>query len=113
MANHRNIITMKKEIDYYGDTDSYIHLKFGDVQKKYNFTPELIEKYPAFTTDYQKYFNSSAISQFKNPFQIVRYVHDNGIPVHFYYNFTDTPAKDMREIMEYLVHEQSYIHNLN
>lgn len=96
-------------IDYYGNIDNYIHLKFGDVKKRYNFTKELIEQYPVFVREYSRYYNNEEKAQFKNPFQIVKYVYDNNIPVHFYYNFTDTPATSKEEIMDHLVHEQSYI----
>lgn len=54
---------------------------------------------------------------FKNPFQVVSYAFNNKIPVHFYYNFTDTPAKDRQEITEYLLNENDvaelYEHQLN
>lgn len=103
---------MKKEIDYYGDDADYIHLKFGDARKMYFFTKEFIEKYPLFAREYQKYWNRDSEAQFKNPFQIVAYVYENKIPVHFYYNFSDEPAKDEKEIMEYLVRENSFISEL-
>ena len=103
---------MKKEIDYYGNEANVIHLKFGDCRKHYNFTSEFIRDNELFTREYDKYFNYDSRSQFKNPFQIVHYVYKNEIPVHFYYNFTDTPAKDEQEIMEYLTAENSYIGEL-
>ena len=59
---------MKKEIDYYGTKDSYIHLKFGDIRKMYNFTKELEKKYPDFTREYAKYWNcekSNLLAHFK------------------------------------------------
>lgn len=105
-------MTTSQNIDYYGDTDNYIHLKFGDVRKNYNFTSELVEQYPVFTKEYAKYFSYEETAQFKNPFQIVRYVYENNIPIHFYYNFTDEPATSKDEIMDYLTSEQSYIHEL-
>jgi len=46
---------MKNEIDYYGTKDNYIHLKFGDARKMYNFTPEFIKEYPLFAKEYSKY----------------------------------------------------------
>lgn len=101
---------MKKEIDYYGDSANVIHLKFGDTRKCYNFTPDFIEKYPVFTSEYAKYFSDNRASKFKNPFQVVAYVYRHKIPVHFYYNFTDTLAKNEKEIMAYLLREQSYIY---
>lgn len=100
----------KKQIDYYSNEADYIHLKFGDVRKQYNFTKEFIEKYPTFAKEYAKYFEFKKNAKFKNPFQIVAYAFRHKIPVHFYYNYTDTPAKSEKEIMEYLVREQSYIY---
>ena len=104
---------MKKKIDYYGDEANYIHLKFGDVRKNYNFTSDFIGKYPLFAREYATYFagnrDEKSNSQFRTPFQVVRYVYENKIPVHFYYNFTDTPAKNEEEIMAYLVRENAYL----
>jgi hypothetical protein len=102
---------MKKEIDYYGTEDNYIHLKFGDCRKMYFFTNDFIKQYPDFAREYQNYFDGTK-SKFKNPFQIVSYVFDNNVPVNFYYNFTDTPAEDKDSILSYLVAEQSYIGEL-
>ncbi len=103
---------MKKEINYYGNEADYIHLKFGDCRKMYNFTPDFIEKYPLFAIEYASYFDDKTKSQFKNPFQIVHYVYEKEIPVNFYYNYTDTPAGSEEEIMEYLVYENSFISEL-
>lgn len=101
-----------KKIDYYGEEDNYIHLKFGDVKKMYFFTKEFIEAYPSFVREYGNYFSNKK-SVFRTPFAIVEYVYENKLPVKFYYNFTDTPAKDKKEIMDYLVAENSYVPELN
>jgi hypothetical protein len=102
---------MKKTIDYYGTEDNYIHLKFGDTRKMYNFTNEFIKAYPDFAREYSTYFEGEK-GKFKNPFQIVNYVFNNSLPVHFYFNFTDTPAKSETEIIDYLVKEQGFIGDL-
>jgi hypothetical protein len=103
---------MKKEINYYGNEADYIHLKFGDCRKNYNFTEEFIAQYPLFAREYSKYFEGSREKTydraFNSPFAIVEYVYKHKIPVHFYYNFTDTPAKNKKEIIDYLVSENSY-----
>lgn len=103
---------MTKKIDYYGQEDNYIHLKFGDTRKMYFFTNDFVKDYPGFSREYARYFSMEK-SAFRSPFQIVAYAFDNKIPVHFYYNFTDTPAKSREEIVEYLVSENSYIGELN
>jgi len=104
------------EINYYGETDNYIHLKFGDCVKAYNFTKDFIEKYPEFATRYQHYFEHGANKHasfdkkgFASAFEVVAYAFKKEIPVHFYYNFTDEPAKDYDEIIAYLVNENTYI----
>ena len=104
------------KINYYGDNDNYIHLKFGDCIKAYNFTNEFMEKYPEFTERYKDYCNNGANKQasynktgFASAFEVVAYVFKKYIPVHFYYNFSDTPAKDYDEIIKYLVEENTYI----
>ncbi len=104
--NKKNI-----EIDYYGDKDNYIHLKFEDCRKCYFFTNDFIGKYPAYASEFAKYFQGEK-SKFKSVFGVVAYTYKNKIPVHFYYNFTDLPAKSEKEIMEYLVKENSYVGEL-
>jgi hypothetical protein len=101
-----------KEIDYYGDKDNYIHLKFGDARKMYNFTAKFKKEYPDFAREYTNYWEGKQ-SKFKGPFSVVSYVFKHKLPVHFYYNYTDTPATDEKEIMEYLVDENSYTPDLS
>lgn len=93
-----------KNIDYYGNNDNYIHLKFGEALKCYNFTPNFREKYPDFVKGYVSYWNGER-KAFRNPFELVSYVFNNKIPVYFYFNYTDTPAKDRQEIINYLLNE--------
>lgn len=104
---------MKSKIDYYGETDNYIHLKFGDCRKAYNFTDDFIEKHSNFAKKYQRYFENGAgageFDDFKSPLTVVAHAFKKNIPVHFYYNFTDKPAKDYNEIIEYLVSENTYV----
>lgn len=101
-----------KEIDYYGDKDNYIHLKFGNAWKMYNFTKEFEAEYPEFAREYKSYFHQEKEGKFISAFAVVEYVYKNKIPVHFYFNFTDTPAKSKKEIMDYLVSENSYVPDL-
>ena len=103
---------MTNEIDFYGYNDNYIHLKFGDARKMYNFTDDFKAKYPDFAREYANYWEGKT-SKFRGPIPIVAYVYKHKIPVHFYYNFTDTPAKNKREIMAYLVNENSYVPDLS
>lgn len=94
----------KEKVDYYGGKHNYIHLKFGDCVKAYNFTNDFRKKYPQFVKAYEMYWHGDKRA-FKNPFQVVSYVYNNNIPIHFYYNFTDTPAENREEIMAYLLRE--------
>jgi len=97
---------MDNKIDYYGVKDNYIHIKFGDCIKAYNFTADFGEKYPQFVKAYEMYWEGKRTA-FKNPFQVVSYAFNNKIPVNWYYNYTDTPAKDRKEIIEYLLNENN------
>lgn len=105
----------KNTIDYYGDKDNYIHLKFGDCVKMYNFTNDFIKEYENFVERYVDYYDNGPSKTynkgFKNPFEVVAYVYKKNIPVHFYYNFTDTPAENYEDIINYLVGENTYISN--
>ena len=90
-----------KKIDYYGTKDNYIHAKFGDLRKNYNFTEDFVKKYPRFAEEYHKYFMCEK-SVFANPLEITNYIINYNLPIHAYFNFTDTPAKDWYEVQEYL-----------
>lgn len=92
-------------IDFYGETANYIHLKFGDARKMYNFTEEFKKEHPNFCTEYVKYFSGKE-SKFEDPLQLVNYVEHYNIPVHFYFNYTDTPAKGFRDVKNYLGNER-------
>jgi hypothetical protein len=103
---------MKKAIDYYGHTDNYIHLKFGDCVKAYNFTKKFIKEHSDFAEKYKRYFENGAragLNGFNSPFAVVAHAFKRNIPVHFYYNFTDKPATDYNEIIAYLVKENTYV----
>lgn len=95
-----------KEIDYYGKDDNYIHLKFGDCVKMANFTEDFREKYPDFVKAYDNYWMGNH-KDFRNAFEVISYIYNNNIPVHLYYNFTDTPVKDREEVMAYLLRENN------
>jgi len=93
-----------KEINYYGSEDNYIHLKFGDCLKAYNFTNDFRDKYPVFVKAYEGYWNGKR-NVFKNALQVISYVYNSKTPVHLYFNFTDTPVKDKAEAVAYFVRE--------
>jgi len=99
------------EIDYYGETDNYIHLKFGDCRKAYNFTKEFKKAHPDFVKKYKRYWDreDGDFDDFKSPFQVVAYAFKKNIPVHFYYNYTDEPAKGYEDIIDYLVRENTFV----
>ena len=97
----------KNEINYYGTEDNYIHAKFGDLKKAFNFTEEFEKKYPKFSEEYRKYWFGESYagkSLFTNPLEIVNYIINFDIPVYAYFNFTDTPAT-WEEVQDYLKDE--------
>lgn len=94
-------------INYYGDKDNYIHLKFGHARKCYNFTPEFIEKYPKFTEKYQDYWNDETTedtdSAFLNAYDVVYGAEQEGLPAEFFYfNYTDEPAESYQQIYNWI-----------
>lgn len=91
-------------IDYYGTEDNYIHAKFGDLRKRYNFTDDFMEQYPNFSKEFATYWENAEDSVFKQPIQIVQYVDAYKIPVHFYLNFTDEPAT-IEDMYKYFANE--------
>lgn len=80
-----------KKIDYYGTKYNYIHLKFGNAFKMWNFTEDFIKKYPGFHAEYLRYATGE-YSRFKNAYSVIKYIIDYKIPVNLYFNFTDEPA---------------------
>jgi len=97
--------------DYYGESFSYIHLKFGDIHKQYWFTNEFREKHPNFCKEYELYWNGDEKCRFKTPLQIAQYVDMFNIPVEFYYNFTDTPSKGIEDVYAYFLREYGGINH--
>lgn len=91
-------------INFYWTDENYIHFKFWDLRKSYNFTKEFCEKYPVFAEEFWKYFDYEE-SIFKNPREIVLYVYNYKIPVYFYFNFTDTPCYNKQDAIRYLTRE--------
>lgn len=96
-------------MDYYGEDLDYIHLKFGDMRKMYNFTEDLRSKHPNFCAEYRKYWTNDPTCRFKSPLEIAQYIDMFDIPVHLYFNYTDTPVEDMTEVYEYFIREYSGI----
>lgn len=93
--------------DFYGTDLDYIHLKFGRMQKCYNFTDKFRESHPNFCAEYEKYWNGED-GLFKTPLDIAQYVDVCNVPVRFYYNYTDTPSKDITDVYEYILREFSF-----
>jgi len=95
-----------KQIDYYGDKDNYIHLKFGDCVKAFNFTEDFKKDYPTFVAGYNSYWDGKR-NVFKNALQVISYIYNNYIPVNLYFNYTDTPVKDREEVEQYFIRENN------
>lgn len=93
-------------MNYYGEDADYIHLKFGDMRKMYHFTDEFRSKHPTFCAEYKKYWDRDPKCKFEDPMMIANYVEMWGVPVHFYFNYTDKPAKNIHEVRAYLINER-------
>ncbi len=91
-------------MNYYGNDINVIHLKFGDMRKHTNFTEEFSAKHPNFVKEYFKYMDGEQ-SLFNDPLEIVNYVEMYGLDIHFYFNMSDTPAKDLDDVRAYLNRE--------
>lgn len=100
-------------MDFYGNDLDCIHLKFGEMRKRYNFTSSFMSKYPNFCKEYQKYYYGNETGVFKNALSVVEYIDTFNIPVHLYFNSTDTPAKDMAEVYTYLIRENAPLKSLD
>lgn len=96
------------QIDYYGSKDNYIHLKWGDCVKAYHFTDDFRARYPEFTQAYEDYWDGNR-GAFKNAFQVITYIYNNRVPVHLYFNFTDTPVKDREDAVQYFIRENDKV----
>lgn len=96
----------KEMSKWYGEEFDYIHMKFGDARKAYNFTDKFRALHPKFCEEYEKYWDQDPTCKFEDPLQLVNYVDMWNVPVHFYFNYTDTPAKSIEEVKQYLVRER-------
>ncbi len=98
----------KKEIDYYGEEDNYIHIKFGDIIKRYRFQEGFRKEHSYFVEQYENYWEEETDkNDLKTPEDFVNYAYDNNIPVNWYFNYTDTPAESKEEILEYFINENN------
>lgn len=80
---------MQKNL-FYSDKLDYIHLKFGEARKLYNFTDDFEKKYPVFCAEYKKYYiASNEYTRFRNAYVLINYIEDYDIPVRLYLNFSD------------------------
>lgn len=95
-----------EEIDYYGVTNDYIHLKFGRATKAYNFTADFREEYPNFVEKYEKYWNNEE-GGFETSYYVIEAIERDQIPVHLYFNYTDEPCKTVEEAYRYLARENT------
>lgn len=91
--------------DFYGEDLDYIHIKFGQMRKCYNFTNKFMEQYPNFVAEYEKYWEGDDSCKFNTPMDIAVYVDTFNVPVRFYFNYTDTPVKDITEVYKYFIDE--------
>lgn len=92
------------KIDAYGEKSNVIHLKFGRMQKRYNFTKSFIAKHPRFVEEYKKYFMGEK-NLFGDPLVILKYIKDFNIPVHLYSNYYDEEFADVDAAIEWLIQE--------
>lgn len=83
---------MTRQIDYYGTKYNYIHLKFGNAWKMYNFTENFKKNNTYFVEQYVKYWNQDTSGIFSSASDVIEYIRDNNVPVHLYFNYTDEPA---------------------
>jgi hypothetical protein len=97
-------------IDAYGDTETVIHLKFGDIRKHYFFTKEFQEQHPNFCKEYAKYFMGEK-SLFTDPLSIVNYIEAFNLPVKLYSNYVDQEFEDIAAVKEWICNEYQGANN--
>ena len=99
----KNYLTREERYaKFYGDTTSYIHFKFGDCIKMYNFTKEFLDQYTIFCKGYQRFFNGKPSRLFKKGVDVVRYIKENNIPILLYQNYHDLEFLNVDEAIKYL-----------
>lgn len=94
-------------INYYGENDNYIHLKFGHARKCYNFTEDFIKLHKDFVEKYLAYWNGEETEDLDNAFLNARDVvygaeKEDLPPEFFYFNYTDESAESYREIYNWI-----------
>ena len=95
----------KNRLNYYGNTFAYIHAKWGDFRKCYNFPDDFRKKYPNFCSEYEKYQRYEK-SVFVDPMHIVNYIERFDIPCKLYSNFRDREFADFDAVREWICRER-------
>jgi len=97
-------IHYKKEptIDFYGDNNSYIHLKFGHIRKMFYFTPEFEKANKRFANGFKKFFWGEEQKLFKEDIDVVRYIKKYNIDIPLYQNYHDLEFVNVDEAIKYL-----------
>lgn len=94
-------------VNYYGDKDNYIHLKFGHARKCYHFTKDFTKLHKDFVKKYEDYWSDEETEDVDNAFlnaqDVVYGAEEEGLPPEFFYfNYTDEPAKSYEEIYNWI-----------
>lgn len=95
--------------DPYGHDISYIHAKFGRLQKAYHFTEECQKRFPEFTSAYKKYWEGDKSGMFKTAMDVADYLiahPEAGKEIRPYFNFIDEWADGWEAIKVYLAQEE-------
>jgi len=92
----------KTNVDFYGDSVSYIHLKFGHACKRCFFTSEFQRLYGLFAKNYLKFFDGKENDLFKTDLDVVKYIKSHNIPVLLYQNWLDLEFLNIDEAIKYI-----------
>lgn len=94
--------------DPYGTEVSYIHAKFGDVRKCYNFTDECRARFPEFVAAYDAYWTDRTSGPFKSADDVVDYLiahPDAGAEIKPYFNYVDEWCDGWDGMKQYLTEQ--------
>jgi len=95
---------LKQCRNWYGDNESYIHLKWGNMRKWTNFTREFKKAYPKFVRRYNKYADKATEDNYREKiFELLCMIENQNIKVGLYDNYTDTPYRDTAEVWRYFM----------
>jgi len=99
-------------LDFYGESLDYIHFKFGDALKQYNFTDKFRKRYPGFCAAYELAWEGKhgvfSPRGVMDTLKLLHYIKEYEVPVRLYSNMVDLEFADVNAALEWYINEHAW-----